>query len=127
VNFVSRATLLVLPLVLLLGLPARAQEIEVGTNLICDTQEQVERFVALFDGDAQSAVNSVNAAEHDPAACAVSTMAYVRGPQLATARNKDIAFQIVPILVLGVITEAGVKSVTPAPFFSLFEVEELRA
>jgi hypothetical protein len=27
--------------------PARAQEVEVGTNLICDTQEQVERFVAL--------------------------------------------------------------------------------
>jgi hypothetical protein len=25
----------------------RAQEVEVGTNLICDTQEQVERFVAL--------------------------------------------------------------------------------
>ena len=126
-NFVSRVTLLVLPLVLVLGLPARAQEVEVGTGLICDTQEQVERFVSLYDGDAQSTVNSVNAAEHDPTACAVSTMAYVRGPQLATARNKDMAFQIVPILVLGVVTEAGVKSMTPAPFFSLFEVEELRA
>jgi hypothetical protein len=125
VNFASRITLLVMPLALLLGLPARAQEIEVGTSLICDTQEQVERFVTLYDGDAQSTVNSVNAAEHNPTACAVSTMAYVRGRQLARARNKDTTFQIVPILVLGVVTEEGVESVTPAPFFTVFEIEEI--
>ena len=116
---------LFLPLVLL-SLPSRAQEVEVGTSLICDTQEQVERFVTLYDGDAQSTVNNVNAAEHDPTACAVSTTAYVRGRQLAIASNKHTTFQIVPILVLGVITEDGVKSVTPAPFFSVFEVEEIR-
>jgi hypothetical protein len=125
VNFASRITLLVMPLALLLGLPARAQEIEVGTSLICDTQQQVERFVTLYDGDAQSTVNSVNAAEHNPTACAVSTMAYVRGRQLARARNKDTTFQIVPILVLGVVTEEGVESVTPAPFFTVFEIEEI--
>jgi hypothetical protein len=125
VNFGSRVTLLVLPLVLVLGLPARAQEVEVGTSLICDTQEQVERFVTLYDGDAQSTANSVNAAEHNPMACAVTTMAYMRGRQLATARNKDTTFQIVPILVLGVVSEEGVESITPAPFFSVFEVEEI--
>ena len=124
-NFVSRITLLALPLVLLSGLPARAQEVEVGTSLICDTQEQVERFVTLYDGDAQSTANSVNAAEHNPTACAVTAMAYVRGRQLARARNKDTTFQIVPILVLGVVSEEGVESVTPAPFFSVFEVEEI--
>jgi hypothetical protein len=124
-NFVSRLALLVLPLLAFLGSPAQAQEVEVGTGLVCDTQEQVERFIALYDGDALSTAKSVNAAEHNPTACAVSTMAYVRGRQLATARNKDTAFQIVPILVLGVVTEAGVESVTPAPFFSVFEIEEI--
>ena len=124
-NFVSRLSLIVLPLVLFLSVPARAQEVEVGTSLICDTQEQVERFVTLYDGDAQSTINSVNAAEHDPTACAVSTMTYVRGRQLAMTRNKDTAFQIVPILVLGVVTEKGVQSVQPASFFSAFEVEEI--
>jgi hypothetical protein len=124
-KFVSRLTLLALPLLALLSAPARAQEVEVGTSLVCDTQEQVERFVALYDGDAQSTAKSVNAEEHSPAACAVTTMAYVRGRQLATARNKDTAFQIVPILVLGVVTEAGVESVTPAQFFSVFEIEEI--
>jgi hypothetical protein len=52
-------------------------------------------------------------------------MAYVRGPHLATARNKDATFEIAQILVLGIVTESGVKPVTPASFFSLFEVEEL--
>ena len=124
-NLVSRLTLLGFTLLPLLGSPAQAQEVELGTGLICDTREQVERFVSLFDGDAQSTANSVNAAEHNPTACAVTSMAYVRGRQLATARNKDTAFQIVPILVLGVVTETGVESVTPAQFFSVFAIEEI--
>jgi hypothetical protein len=124
-NFVSRLALLALPLLASPGSPARAQEVELGTGLICDTREQVERFVSLYDGDALSTANSVNAAERNATACAVTTMAYVRGRQLATARNKDTAFQIVPILVLGVVTEAGVESVKPAQFFSVFEIEEI--
>ncbi len=121
-----RHALLVPPLLLLLASSVQAQEVEVGTGLICDTREQVERFIALYDGDAQSTVNNVNAVESDPTACAVSTMAYVRGRRLATARNSNTTFQIVPILVLGIVSEAGVQSITPAPFFSAFEVEELR-
>ena len=53
-------------------------------------------------------------------------MAYVRGPQLGTARSKDASFEIVRILVVGIVTETGVKSVTPASFFSLFEIDEIR-
>lgn len=126
-SFAPRRGLLVLPLLLLLSLPAQGRdlEVEVGTSLICDTQAQVERFVALYDGDAQSTVDTVNVAEHNPTACAVTTIAFVRGPQLATARGKETTFQIAPILVLGVVTEAGVTSVTPAPFYSVFEVEEI--
>ena len=126
----ARIALVVLPSLLLLGFPAQAQEnaqeIEVGTNLVCDTEAQVERFVALFNGDPQAAVDGVNAEAHDPKACAVSTIAYMRGPQLATARNKDTAFQVVKILVVGVVTPSGLEPVTPAAFFSLFEVDEIR-
>ena len=121
----ARLAALVLPLLAPVGLSAQAREVEVGTSLVCDTKEQVQRFIALYDGDAQSAIDRVNAAEHNPTACAVSSMAYVRGPQLATARSKDATFEIAQILVLGIVTESGVKPVTPAAFFSLFEVEEL--
>ena len=124
-NSVQRAGLLVLPLLLMLNFPARAQEVEVGTGLICDTREQVEQFIALYDGDSQGTDNKVNAAEHNPTACVISGMAYVRGRKLAQTRGKDATFQIVPILVLGIVTEQGVESVKPAPFFSAIEVEEM--
>jgi hypothetical protein len=60
-SFAPHRGLLVLPLLLLLSLPARGREleVEVGISLICDTQAQVERFVALYDGDAQSTVDTV--------------------------------------------------------------------
>jgi hypothetical protein len=90
-SFAARLALLMLRL--FFDMPAQAQEVEVGTSLICDTQEQVERFVTLFDGDAQRAVNGVNAAEHDPTACAVSTMAYVRGSKLALPEAKTRPFK----------------------------------
>ena len=124
-NPAARVGLLALPLLLTLNLPARAQDVEVGTGLICDTRAQVERFVALYDGDSQSTANKVNAAEHNPTACVISGMAYVRGRKLAQARGKDATFQIVPILVLGIVTEQGVESVKPSPFFSAIEIEEI--
>jgi uncharacterized membrane protein YraQ (UPF0718 family) len=124
-NFASRAALLALPLLLTLGFPAQAQEVEVASGPICDTQEQVEQFVALYDGDAQSTAEKVNAAEHNPTACVISGMAYVRGRNLATARTKDTTFQIVPILVLGVVTASGIQTVAPARYFSAVRVEEI--
>jgi hypothetical protein len=123
-NLARRPSLLVLPLLLMLSFPAQAQDIEVTNGLICDTQEQVEQFVSLFDGDAQSTAEKVNIAEHNPTACVVSGMAYVRGRNLATARTKDTTFQIVPILVLGVVTEKGIETVKPARYYSAIAVEE---
>ena len=116
---------LVLPLLLILSVPALAQEVEVTNGLICDTQEQVQQFVALYDGDTQSTAEKVNVAERNPTACIVSGIAYVRGRKLATARTKDTTFQIVPILVLGVVTQKGIESVTPARYYSAIEVKEI--
>jgi hypothetical protein len=124
-RFAPRLGLLALPLLLLAGAAAHAQDTEVGTGLVCDTQEQVERFVALYDGDTQSTVRMVNEAVHDPTACVVSAVAYVRGRPLATARSKNTTFQIVPILVLGVVTAGGLESIAPARFFSAVQVEEI--
>jgi hypothetical protein len=45
---------------LLLYLPAQAQRVEVGTGVFCDTQKQMERFVALFDGDEETAVKPMD-------------------------------------------------------------------
>jgi hypothetical protein len=97
--------------------PARAQEYEHGTAPLCDTQGQVERYVALFNGEEQSAIDAVNTEEQDPAACALETVAFMRDPELGTARNKQNAFQIVRILVVGVETPTGIRPVRPRRLF----------
>jgi hypothetical protein len=104
--------------------PAQAQEYEHGTALLCDSQKQVERYVALFKGEEQATIEAVNSEEKDPNACGLASVAYVRGPELGTARNKDSAFQIVRILVIGVDTPQGVRPVTPTPYFTAFGVVE---
>src|SRR6266705_1924997 len=92
---------------LLSNLPARAHKIEVGTGIFCDTQRQVERFVALFDGDAKIAMDAVNAEENDPTACILGTVAFIRSPEFVTARNKNDAYHVVRVLVIGFFSEAG--------------------
>ena len=104
--------------------PARAQEYEHGTALLCDTQRQAERYVALFNGKEQSAINAVNTEEQNPTACALATVAFMRGPDLGTARAKENAFQIVRVLVVGVETPSGLRSVRPSAYFSAFKVVE---
>jgi hypothetical protein len=112
---------------LILSAPVQAQEFEYGTGTVCDTQQQMERYVALFRGDAQAAIEAVNAEEHDPTACGLATVSYLRGPQLETVRNKDSAFEIVRILVVGVGTPRGVQAVKPAAYFTVFGIREYPA
>src|SRR3984893_6991578 len=109
---------------LLLCNPASAQEYEHGTALLCDSQKQVERYVALFKGEEQSTVDAVNTEERDPTTCGLATVALVRGPDLGTARNRESAFQIVRILVVGLDTPDGIRTVKPTPYFTAFEVIE---
>jgi len=103
---------------------AWTQDIEVGTALICDTQRQVERLVSLMHGDAQKALSAVNTEEKDPTACGMASLAFLRGSSLATIRTKDETFQIVEILVVGLVTQTGVRAVAPNIYISLFKVEE---
>jgi len=118
-------------LFLLTGAPVQAldkhgmeERIEVGNVLVCDTQAQVERYVALYHGDKEAAVRAVNREENDPKACGVVSAAFVRGPQMATERAENMAFEIVSILVLGVDSQDGLRPVQPAPYFTAFGVIE---
>src|SRR5215470_4588019 len=104
-SFAIRLILLFALLAALLSAPARASDYEVGTNLVCDTQAQVERFVTLFTGDAQAAIRVVNIEEQNPSACVIMNVAYMRGTQIGLARHGDSAFEIVRILVIGIETD----------------------
>ena len=105
-------------------LPAHAYEVRTGAVMICDTQKQVERFVELFDGNQQIAIRAVNSEENKPNACAIIDVSYVQGPELGMARSKSHAFQIIPIVVIGISTTNGYEPVKPALFFAPVEVRE---
>jgi hypothetical protein len=119
-----KSTLRLAILLSLTCLPANAYETETGSVMICDTEKQVERFVQFFDGSPQGAISAVNAEENDPNACAMADAAYVQGPPLGIMRSKSDAFQIVPIVVVGVNTSSGYRPVKAALFFTLVKVKE---
>ena len=117
---------------LVLSAPAHAQDgrvvdqrdIEVGDTLVCDTQEQAERYIAHFKGDSEAAARAVNREESDPSACGLMSAVFVRGPNVAAVSQGNLGFQVVRILVLGVAGPEGFRAVEPAPYFTVFGVTE---
>jgi hypothetical protein len=107
--------------------PASARHIGYDTAAICDTQKQTERLAMLIDGDEHTAIAMVNAEEHNPSACAVETVAFVRGASLATARTNAKAFAVVEILVVGADLGSGFQSVAPSAYFMLVKIDERAA
>jgi hypothetical protein len=99
-------------------------EVETGDVLVCDTQEQVERYIAFYGGDQDAAIRSVNSDPDGPHRCGVVSAAFVRGPRIDAASHGDMAFTIVPILVLGFESPQGFRAVDPALYFSAFGVTE---
>ena len=122
-NVLNRA-LCVAALSLLISAPSRAETIEVETGVFCDTQQQMERYVALFSGDIQAALNAVNTEVNDPTACVYGTIAYIRGPEIATARNSKETYHIVKVIVVGFMTHSGFRASAPAPSFSADKIDE---
>jgi hypothetical protein len=97
---------------------------EVGDALICETQQQVERYIAHYSGDREAAIRAVNREEGDRRACGVVTAAFVRGPHIEAASHGDMAFEILRILVVGMNTASGIRAVPPVPCFAAFGVVE---
>jgi hypothetical protein len=117
----------VIGVALLLSAPAKARDIEVDTILTCDTQGEAERVGTLLHGDAQnvvSAVREVNEEENSQTACGLVNATYVRGKVLTIVRANGETFQIVPILVIGILNETGVQSVPQNVYFSVFKIDE---
>jgi plastocyanin len=109
------------------ALNSKTLDTEYDTGVICDTQKQAERLAMLLDGNEHTAIAMVNAEEHDPRACAVETVAFVRGASLATARSSADTFAVVEILVVGVDLGSGFQSVAPAAYFMLVKIDERNA
>jgi len=122
-NILNRA-LCVAALSLLTSAPSRAQTVEVETGVFCDTQKQMERYVALYNGDTQTALNAVNKEVNDPTACVYGTIAYIRGAEVATARSRSGTYHVVEVIVVGFMTHSGFRAAAPAASFSAEKIDE---
>ena len=128
-NLVLRLALVAVLATLIFGPAAQAEdlgagEIRVGTQLVCNTQHDAFRFVKLYAGDAEAALRIVNAEESDPTACDIVPVLYYVGSRLGSARSGNATFNIVKILVIGVVTTDGVRTVLPTEYFSALAVDE---
>jgi hypothetical protein len=93
---------------------AKAQEISQGTGVLCDTKQQIERFISL---EANSvALQAINADEQKTV-CAVVEVQYVRGVSLGKLRNTKGTFEAAtpearmrPSLITGALTPGRVEA-----------------
>jgi hypothetical protein len=131
-HFMARIACLTLALSLSLALSALAQDapakqdprdrVEIDTNLFCDTQQQVERFVSLLDenkGSAEAAIAGVNQENKTQDACVIATAAFRRSGVTSTVKNTEATFDVTRIVVIGVYTVNGLERSLPTEFFTL--------
>ena len=98
------------------------ERVEIDTNLFCDTQQQVERFVSLLDqngGSAEAAIDAVNDESQRQDACVIATAAYRRSGVAGTVKNAEATFDVTRIVVIGVYTINGLERSMPTEFFTL--------
>ena len=100
--------------------PASAQEVVVGTGVVCDTAEQIKAVVTeSFQTRAlEPALQVVNG---DTMACGLATVAYIRGATVGTIQTPDGLADIVAIMVVGGRAADGqFHAVRPVPQFTIF-------
>ena len=89
-------------LAMLVCLPfgAQAQEVEQGNGLVCDTVEQVEKFVALHN---QGLKNTEVMAElnNGTVVCVINPAAFYRGKAVKHVMADGMVYDVVSILVIG--------------------------
>lgn len=90
-----------------------AKRLELGVGLICNSEAQVQRFLAL-QGDEQSfdtALQRVNDEEHDPMACSRAAIAFMRGQEVSVVSVPGGQMKITQITILAAQTPFGWQQV----------------
>jgi hypothetical protein len=90
-----------------------------GPGLICDTQDQAERFAALLGDNVESALGIVNREAGTPNACLVATTGFVRGGTVSEVLRNGMVVDVVEVTVMAVATELGLQAIEPKKYFSI--------
>ena len=125
-NLVTKMIVFVV-LSLFAALGAKAQdapspEVQAAKVLICGSAETAQLYAAQnHDIQAAMADDKANSAS---APCLVAGIAYLPGRQMERVTNKDGAYDVTEILIVGVATPYGMLAIEPSVVYTLLKVKE---
>jgi len=102
----------------------KGADVETSVAPVCETQKQVERLASLINYESKSAVHAVNVEAQNPRACGIANMAFLRGERIGMVHSHDATFEIVEVLVVGLVSGDSVMAAKPAIYFSLLKIDE---
>jgi hypothetical protein len=96
----------------------KAQDIENGVGVVCDSPQQVEEFITLRT-DSKSAVEQINA-QSQSRVCEILHVAFLVGGIIAESSNDKGTWQIRKILIVGLYVGPLMSSVQPYQKYTAF-------
>lgn len=96
-----------------------ADEVLFGPGLICDTQDQAERFVSLLGSGVEGALGVVNREAGTPDACLFTTMGFKRGAIVSEVLRNGAVIDVIEVTVMVVNTQLGLQPIEPKKYFSI--------
>jgi len=76
-------------------------KIQVGTGVICDTQDEATTFVRIMsEHDAGAALQQINSKSIRPMACGMATVAFRTGKKMGEIRTGKGSFNIMQIEII---------------------------
>ena len=89
-------------------------KVHIGSGVICDTQDEVKRFVSLMASkDAGGALQTVNRETDKPLGCGMATIAFRAGKDHGEMRNGKGSFKIVEIEVIAGTANGSWQMIVP--------------
>jgi hypothetical protein len=98
---------------------AQAQRIERGNGVVCDTPQQVERFIAL-DIDTDDAIAQINAESTSGRSCEFIEAEYIVGGIVGDASNAKGHWEIRKVFIVGLIVGRVRKTVLAYQKYTAF-------
>jgi hypothetical protein len=94
------------------------------SGLICDTQEQAERFVLILRDNVEKAIGTVNAEAGTPNACMVATYGFVPGQTVSEVERNGAIVNVVEVRVMAVATNGGLQMIEPKVYYSVIPTND---
>jgi hypothetical protein len=120
VEFVAALVIAAISTLTIYSLAYAQQQVETGTGIVCDTPEQVARYIKSKEGDGTLA--AINAESKN--ACAILGVAFFVGEKGEQITNSHGTWQITKILIVGVNAQDGIHPIDPVVQWSAFHVDE---